>query len=283
MAAVVCATAAVTVCSTLSKMYVDSHCHLNFPELKGELPAIRARMAAAQVTHALVVCVTLEEFDEVRAVAGQDAHWACSVGVHPDYEGVREPAVDDLLRLAAEPKVVAIGETGLDYFRIKEDVPWQRERFAVHIRASRASGLPLIIHTRAAAADTIRIMRQEGAGPGEGGAGGVMHCFTETWEVAKAALDLGFYISFSGIVTFKNAADLREVARQVPLDRLLIETDYLAPAPHRGKINDPSFVPLVAAEIARVKGVPTETIAQHSTENFFNLFSKLESKSYASA
>jgi TatD DNase family protein len=266
-------------------MFVDSHCHLNFPELKGDLPAIRERMAAAQVTHALVVCVTLEEFDEVRAVAQLDAHWACSVGVHPDYEGVREPSADGLVRLTADPKVVAIGETGLDYFRIKEDAPWQRERFAVHIRASRASRLPLIIHTRAAASDTLRIMQEEGAGPGEGGAGGVMHCFTETWEVAKAALDLGFYISFSGIVTFKNAAELREVARQVPLERLLIETDspYLAPVPHRGKTNDPSFVPLVAAEIARIKGLDTKQVAQQSSENFFNLFNRLENKSHVSS
>jgi TatD DNase family protein len=263
-------------------MFVDSHCHLNFPELKGDLSGVRARMAAAQVSHALVVCVTLEEFDEVRAVAALDPNWSCSAGVHPDYEGVREPGVDDLVRLAADPKVVAIGETGLDYFRIKGDAPWQRERFAVHIRASRATGKPLIIHTRAAAADTLAIMREEGAGPGGGGAGGVMHCFTETWDVAKAALDLGFYISFSGIVTFKNAAELREVARQVPLDRLLIETDspYLAPVPHRGKVNDPSFVPLVAAEIARVKEITVEAVARQSTENFFNLFNKLGTESH---
>ncbi|MGL4574208.1 MAG: TatD family hydrolase [Burkholderiaceae bacterium] len=252
-------------------MFVDSHCHLNFPELKGDLPAIKARMAAARVTHALVVCVTLEEFADVRAVAGSEPSWSCSVGVHPDYEGVQEPSVDDLVHLADDAKVVAIGETGLDYFRIKEDAPWQRERFAVHIRASRATGKPLIIHTRAAAADTLRIMREEG------GEQGVMHCFTETWDVAEAALDLGFHISFSGIVTFKNAADLREVARQTPLDRLLIETDspYLAPAPHRGKTNDPSYVPLVAATIAQVKGVPVEIIAQHSSDNFFKLFKVL--------
>jgi TatD DNase family protein len=263
--------------------FVDSHCHLNFAELKSDLPGIRARMAAAQVTHALVVCVTLEEFEQVREVAGLDPRWTCSVGVHPDYEGVQEPSVDDLVRLADDPKVVAIGETGLDYFRITQDAPWQRERFAVHIRASRATGKPLIIHTRTAAADTIRIMQQEGAGTQQGGAGGVMHCFTETWDVARAALDLGFHISFSGIVTFKNAADLREVARQVPLDRLLIETDspYLAPAPHRGKTNDPSLVPLVAAKIAEVKGVPLETIAQCSSENFFNLFKVLRDQTHA--
>jgi TatD DNase family protein len=250
-------------------MYIDSHCHLNFPELKNDLPAIRQRMAAARVTHALVVCVTLEEFTDVHDVAAQDAHWSCSVGVHPDYEGVREPSVQELLQLAHDPKVVAIGETGLDYFRITQDAPWQRERFAVHIRASRACGKPLIVHTRAAADDTLRILKEEGAEQG------VMHCFTETWEVARAALDLGFYISFSGIVTFKNAAALREVARQVPLDRLLIETDspYLAPVPHRGQTNDPSFVPLVAAEIARIKGFATEDIAKHSTQNFFRLFS----------
>jgi TatD DNase family protein len=259
-------------------MYVDSHCHLSFPELSSDIDGVVERMAAAGVTAALNVCVTLEEFPRVLALAKRFPNIFCSVGVHPDYpaggaqEGapLQEPDVDALLQLAAEPKVVAIGETGLDYYRLKEPLDWQRERFRTHIRAARRCGKPLIVHTRAAAADTLRLMREEGAGD----AGGVMHCFTETWDVARAALDQGFYISFSGIVTFKSATELQEVAAKVPLDRLLIETDspYLAPVPYRGKPNEPGYVPHVAAKIASLRGVSREEIAHASRSNFFNLF-----------
>ncbi|MFN7887832.1 MAG: TatD family hydrolase, partial [Betaproteobacteria bacterium] len=202
-------------------MFVDSHCHLSFPDLAGDLDAVLARMAEQHVEAALNVCVTLEEFEAVHAVALRYPNVYASVGVHPDYQGVREPDVDTLVALAQRDKVVAIGETGLDYFRLAEPLEWQRERFRVHIRAARACRKPLIVHTRAAAADTLRILREEGAEA----VGGVMHCFTETQEFADAALALGFYISFSGIVTFRNAAALQEVAARVPLDRLLIETD----------------------------------------------------------
>jgi TatD DNase family protein len=254
-------------------MFIDSHCHLNFPEFKGRLPELRERMRAAQVNAALVVCVTLEEFDEVRQTAGFDPDWYCSVGVHPDYKDIAEPTVDDLVTRAADPKVIAIGETGLDYYREPDAASWQIPRLQTHVRAARACGKPLIVHTRSASADTIRVLKEEGADQCRG----VMHCFTETWEVARAALDLGFYISFSGIVTFKNAEDLREVARKVPLDRLLIETDspYLAPVPMRGKTNEPSFVPHVAAKIAELRSLPIESVAEITSKNFFNLFKHL--------
>ncbi len=256
-------------------MYIDSHCHLSFPELAERIDAIRADMQTAGVDRALCICTTLEEFDDVVALAERyDNFWA-SVGVHPDNEGVREPSVDDLLeRAAAHPRVVAIGETGLDYYRLGErsidDMAWQRERFRVHIRASLASGLPLVIHTRSASDDTLAVLRDEGAGR----ASGVFHCFTETAAVARAALDLGFHVSFSGILTFKNAGDLREVARFVPLDRCLIETDspYLAPVPYRGKTNNPSYVPFVARQIAELKGLPVEAVAAATSANFERLF-----------
>jgi TatD DNase family protein len=255
-------------------MYVDSHCHINFPEFKADLAGVRDRMHAAQVNAALVVCVTLEEFADVRATAAFDPHWYCSVGVHPDYKDTTEPTVEDLLMRAADPKVIAIGETGLDYFREPDSASWQIPRFETHIQAARQCNKPLIVHTRAASTDTIRILTEQGAAQ----CSGVMHCFTESWEVAQAALDLGFYISFSGIVTFKNASELREVARKMPLDRLLIETDspYLAPVPYRGRTNEPSFVPHVAAKIAEVRGVNVSIIAEKSTNNFFNLFNVLK-------
>jgi TatD DNase family protein len=255
-------------------MLVDSHCHLDFPDLAADLDGVMALMQKNQVTHALCVSVTLEDFPKVRAIAEKYPHVFASVGIHPDYEGVSEGAPEILARLADHPKVVAIGETGLDYFRLKGDLGWQRERFRNHIRAARLCGRPLIIHTREAAQDTIRIMREEGADK----AGGVMHCFTESWEVAQAAMDLGFYISFSGIVTFKNAKALKEVARKVPLERMLIETDspYLAPVPHRGKINQPGLVRHVAEEIARLRNMPFEQIAAETTKNFLNLFKILE-------
>lgn len=261
-------------------MFVDSHCHLSFPELREQLPQIRQAMEQAQVDRALCICTTLEEFETVHALALEHDNFWCSVGVHPDNEGVREPGVQDLLERAALERVVAIGETGLDYYRIGErtvaDMKWQRDRFAVHIRAARQTGLPLVIHTRSASADTLDILRSEGQGGALPDAGGVFHCFTETQDVARAALDLGFYISFSGILTFKSAADLREVARWVPMDRLLIETDspYLAPVPYRGKTNNPSYVPWVARQLAQLKQSDETQIGQVTSQNFERLFSR---------
>jgi TatD DNase family protein len=255
-------------------MFVDSHCHLTFPELLSDLPRIRAEMAAAQVDRALCICTTLEEFPQVHALALAHDNFWCTVGVHPDNEGVQEPGVDDLCERAALPRVVAIGETGLDYYRLNgrsvADMAWQRARFAVHIEAARRTGLPLVVHTRSASDDTVAMLREAGGGQVRG----VFHCFTETRAVARAALDLGFDISFSGILTFKNAEELREVAREVPLDRCLIETDspYLAPMPYRGKTNSPAYVPHVAARLAELKGLPLETVAAATTANFERLF-----------
>jgi TatD DNase family protein len=268
-------------------MFVDSHCHLSFPELAAELPQIRQAMAAAGVDRALCICTTLEEFEDVHALAMRyDNFWA-SAGVHPDNEGIAEPTVAKLLELSSRPRVVAIGETGLDYYQMDErkggrsvaDLEWQRDRFRVHIRAARQARKPLIIHTRASSADTVAILKEEGEDGSPGSAGGVFHCFTETAEVARAALDLGFHISFSGIITFKSAADLREVARFVPMDRLLIETDspYLAPVPYRGKTNNPSYVPFVAKQIAELRGVPVEAIAAATSTNFETLFPGVQS------
>lgn len=265
-------------------MYTDSHCHLNFPELMSQLDSIQQAMVAAQVTRAMVICTTMEKFDEVHNLAmANDNMWA-TVGVHPDNEGVREPNLQDLLDGAARPKVVAIGETGLDYYQMDErkggrtvaDMEWQRERFRTHIRAARQTGLPLVIHTRQASDDTIAILKEEGEVGEAGSAGGVFHCFTESQQVARAALDLGFYISFSGILTFKTAADLREVAKFVPDDRLLIETDspYLAPVPYRGKLNNPSYVPFVAKLLGELRGCSSEAIGELTTLNFLKLFAK---------
>jgi len=255
-------------------MYIDSHCHINFPELAARLPEVLDKMRENQVTHALCVSVDLPDFPQVLALAEKYPHVYASVGVHPDYEETPEPDVEELARLSRHPKIVAIGETGLDYYRLEGDLEWQRARFRTHIRASRATGKPLIIHTRAASEDTIRLMREEGAGIPAGGAGGVMHCFTESLQVAEAAMEMGFYISFSGIVTFKSAKELQAVARAVPLERMLIETDspYLAPVPHRGKMNEPGLVRHVAEFIAALKEVPPERVAQQTSDNFFNLF-----------
>ena len=251
-------------------MLVDSHCHLNFPELLANLPAIKESMKANEVGHALCISVTLPDFPQVLALAETNANFFASVGVHPDYENIEEPSVACLLALADHDKVVAIGETGLDYFRLTGDLEWQRTRFRTHIQAAIQCGKPLVIHTRNAAADTLRIMREENAQK----VGGVMHCFTESLEVALEAIELGFYISFSGIVTFKNAVAIKEVARQVPLSRMLIETDspYLAPIPYRGKTNQPSYVKHVAEEIAKLRGISFEEVATATTENFFQLF-----------
>jgi TatD DNase family protein len=265
-------------------MYTDSHCHLNFPELMSQLDSIQQAMVAAQVTRAMVICTTMEKFDEVHLLAMAHNNMWATVGVHPDNEGVREPSLQDLLDGAARPKVVAIGETGLDYYQMDErkggrsvaDMEWQRERFRTHIRAARQTGLPLVIHTREASHDTIAILKEESETGGAGSAGGVFHCFTESQQVARAALDLGFYISFSGILTFKTAADLREVAKFVPDDRLLIETDspYLAPVPYRGKLNNPSYVPFVAKLLGELRGCSSEAIGELTTLNFLKLFAK---------
>ncbi len=251
-------------------MLVDSHCHLNFPELQANLPAIKQAMQDNAVAYALCISVTLQDFPQVLALAEDNPHFFASVGVHPDYEDIAEPTVNELIGLANHRKIIAIGETGLDYFRLSGNLDWQRERFRTHIRAAIACGKPLIIHTRNAAEDTIRILQEENAQQ----VGGVMHCFTESLEVAKQAIALGFYISFSGIVTFKNALTIKEVAKQVPLNRILVETDspYLAPVPCRGKINQPSYVKYVAAEIAALRGITFEEVAAASTDNFFRLF-----------
>lgn len=255
-------------------MLTDSHCHLAFPGLYERLDAVLANMHARGVRRALNICTTLEEFDTVHAIALQHPEVWATVGVHPDNEGVREPTVEDLTSRATLPRVIGIGETGLDYFRLGErtlaDMEWQRERFRVHIRAALAADKPLIIHTRASADDTLDILSTEGRGRVRG----VMHCFTETWEVARRALDLGFYISIAGIVTFKNAQALRDVAVRIPADRLLIETDspYLAPVPHRGKTNEPAFVCDVAAYLAQLRGVSPDTLAQQTGDNFTRIF-----------
>ncbi|HRO58920.1 MAG TPA: TatD family hydrolase [Burkholderiaceae bacterium] len=259
-------------------MLVDSHCHLDFPELADRFDAILENMAANDVGRALCVCVTLPDFPRVLALAERDARLHASVGVHPDSIDTVEPDVDTLVGLAAHPKVVAIGETGLDYYREPaDDEPLRRrlreqqqQRFRVHIRAARATGKPLVVHTRAASADTIRILREEKADE----CGGVLHCFTEDWDTARAGLDLGLYVSFSGIVTFRNAEPLRQVAVKVPLDRLLVETDspYLAPVQYRGKTNEPAFVRHVAERMAELKALPLSELADRTTENYFNLF-----------
>ena len=251
-------------------MLVDSHCHINFPELQENIDAVLAKMQENQVSHALCVSVNLPDFPQVLAMAERYPQVYASVGVHPDYENEIEPSVESLSVLAQHPKVVAIGETGLDYYRLQGDLEWQRSRFRTHIRAAIACAKPLIIHTRAAAQDTLQIMQEERARE----ALGVMHCFTESWEVAEAAMAMGFYISFSGIVTFKNATTLKDVARRTPLDRMLIETDspYLAPVPYRGKTNEPGYVKHVAEEIAQLKGVAFAEVAAATTENFFKLF-----------
>lgn len=252
-------------------MFIDSHCHLDFPELEADRAGVLALMRDNAVTHALTISTTLKTFPAVLAVAvAHDNIW-CSAGVHPDEQvDDHEVSLEELRAMADHPKVIAIGETGLDYFRLAEPLEWQRERFRVHIRAARDTGKPLVIHTRNSHADTLRIMHEEDAAQ----VGGVMHCFTEVQDVADAAMAMNFYISFSGIVTFKNAKDLKEVAKNVPLERMLIETDspYLAPAPFRGKMNQPGYVKHVAEHIAELRGISLEEIAAATTANFFRLF-----------
>ncbi|QJR29557.1 TatD family hydrolase [Limnobacter profundi] len=251
-------------------MFTDSHCHLDFPGLVEQLPDILSRMQAAQVSRALCISVQLEDFPNVLALAENHEQLWATAGVHPDYEDITEPTVEKLLELADHPKVIGIGETGLDYFRLKGDLHWQRERFRVHLRAGNVCKKPVIVHTRAAGDDTLKILADENVQ----GCGGIIHCFTESLDFARKALDLGMYLSFSGIVSFKNAADLREVAKFAPMDRILIETDspYLAPVPHRGKTNEPSFVPHVAKVIAQEKGVGVEEIGIQTSVNFDRLF-----------
>jgi TatD DNase family protein len=262
-------------------MFVDSHCHLSFPELSANRAQVFEHMRQNQVNRALCVCTTLEEFEDVYQLTREHPGLWASVGVHPDNEGVQEPTVHDLVNRSARERVVAIGETGLDYYdmqgrkggRTLDDMQWQRERFRTHIRAAQQVRKPLIIHTRSASEDTLAILREEGEA-GSQRAGGVFHCFTETEQVARAALDLGYYISFSGIITFKSAQDLRDVVAFVPMDRLLIETDspYLAPVPYRGKTNSPAYVPHVAAQVAQIKSVPLEEVARVTSLNFEQLF-----------
>lgn len=255
-------------------MLVDSHCHLNFPELRDQLPEVKAAMQGARVTAALVIATTIEEFGAVRALAESEPAWHCTVGVHPDTENLTEPDEALLLQLARHPKVVGIGETGLDYYRLGQrtvaDMEWQRQRFRTHIRAAKRCQKPLVVHTRSASEDTLNILREEGAQA----CGGVFHCFTETEAVARAALELGFYISFSGILTFKNAQDLRAVASWVPMDRMLIETDspFLAPVPYRGRVNQPAYVAEVARQVAELRGLDAEQVGEQTTENFKRLF-----------
>lgn len=261
-------------CEIAKNMYVDSHCHLDFPELKQDLTSILSNMRQNRVEHALCVSVNMPDWQGIIEMVEQHPELSASVGVHPDYEDTPEASVEELIRLAQHPKVVAIGETGLDYYRLSEPLDWQRERFRTHIRAAVETKLPLIIHTRNASEDTIRLMQEESAER----CSGVMHCFTETKEVAQQALDLGFYISLSGIVTFKSAQQVQEVATYVPLERLLIETDspYLAPVPYRGKRNDPSKVIHVAEKIAELRGMTVAEVARASTENFYRLFHKVQ-------
>lgn len=265
-------------------MFVDSHCHLNDPRLKDQIYTIQQEMLKSQVLYAMLISTTLEEFPSVYELSLMHKNWWATVGVHPEYDNltnnthIQEPTIDDLISRASLPKVVGIGETGLDYYHFgeqnKKSLEWQRERFRTHIRAAQACRKPLIIHTRAASQDTISILKEMGEQGSGKAAGGVFHCFTETVEVARQALDLGFYISFSGILTFKNAQSIRDVATFIPLDKCLIETDspYLAPAPHRGKVNSPAYIPYIAVELARLKGLSLEEIGQITSNNYFSLF-----------
>lgn len=251
-------------------MLVDSHCHLDFPDLANRLPDVLQRMQDNQVDLAVCIGVNLEDFSKVIALAEQHEQLYATVGVHPEYTDVEEPDEERLLALASHSKVIALGETGLDYYWQKDKPEWQRDRFRTHIRAARRCGKPLVVHTRDSAEDTLRVLKEEGADA----VGGVMHCFTENWDIARLALDLGFYLSFSGIVTFKNATIVKEVAQKCPLDRLLVETDspYLAPVPYRGKPNEPAYVRYVAEEIAKLRSLTVDEVHQATTDNFFSLF-----------
>lgn len=261
-------------------MYIDSHCHIHFPDLAKRLPEVIGNMKKNQVSHALCVAVSLPDVPKVIALAERYPFIYAAVGVHPGRKETPEPDVDTLVRLANHPKVVAIGETGLDYYHVKGDRAWQHERFRVQIRAARACGKPLIIHAREAADDVITIMQEEGAGTDKGGPGGVMHCFSETLSIAKAAMAMGFYISFSGVVTYNNARELQRVVRSVPVERIMVETDapYLSPHPLRGKTNEPANVALIGDFVAKLKGIPPARFASVTSSNFFKLFNILEEK-----
>jgi TatD DNase family protein len=249
---------------------VDSHCHIDFPELAADIDAVLARMQANDVSHALCVNVNMEDFPRVLALAHGHDNLFATVGIHPDHRQGAEPGWEEIARLARAERILAIGETGLDYYRIEGDAEWQRARFRNHIRAAREVGKPLVIHCRRAAEDLLAIMREERAAE----VGGVMHCFTESWAVAEQAMEMNFLISFSGIVTFRNAAEVREVAVRVPWDRILVETDspYLAPVPMRGKTNEPAFVRHVAEGLAQVRSTDLAHVAQATTANFFRIF-----------
>lgn len=252
---------------------VDSHCHLNLLDLdayQGNLTQLIEETEKQGVVHFLCVCINLKDFPKVLEIAKAYSQVSASLGLHPNEEVEQEPNIDDLVNLATDKNVVAIGETGLDYYRSTGELEWQRQRFRQHIRAAKLLRKPLIIHTRQAREDTIQILKEERADE----VGGVMHCFTEDWHTAQQALDLNFYISFSGIVTFRNAVEIQEVAKRVPLDRMLIETDspYLAPAPYRGKPNQPAYVKLVAEQLAQLRGVNSVELAEQTTQNFFKLF-----------
>ena len=253
-------------------MYIDSHCHINFPELNEKIDEVLVNMENNKISHALCVSVTLDKINEILDLTRKYSNVYASVGVHPDYEDIQEPDIETLFNYSKNEKVIAIGETGLDYFRLKGDLSWQRDRFRTHIRAAIKSNLPLIIHTRNAQDDTINIMKEEGVNFTTG----VMHCFTESYEMAKKAIDLGFFISFSGIITFKNAESLRETVKKIPIENILIETDspYLAPVPNRGKLNEPANVRYVAEKIAELKNISIEQVAEITTNNFFSLFKK---------
>lgn len=254
-------------------LLVDSHCHLDRLDLKSFDGQLQGALDAARengIGHMLCVAINLEAYPDMLALVEQYSNIYASVGVHPNETDGKEPGIEELVQLASHPKVIAIGETGLDYFRSNGDLEWQRVRFRNHIRAAKQVDLPLIIHMRDAKEDTLKILAEEGAEQ----CGGVMHCFAEDWKTAQQALELGFYISLSGIVTFKSALALQEVARQVPLDRLLVETDspYLAPVPFRGKSNQPAYVRNVAEKIAELRGIELDEVASCTTENFFKLF-----------
>ena len=260
----------------MSYFFVDSHSHVDFADIRDRMSDVLENMKQHRVQAALCPGVRLEDFDQLYQTVSAHPEFYGAVAVHPGYDDVAEPTVDDLVQKASLDKIVAIGETGLDYHYHKGDMTWQKDRFRRHIQAAIATNKPLIIHCREAAADIIDILKEEKASK----VGGVMHCFSENADIARAALDLGFYISFSGIITFKNAKVMQAVAKTIPLERLLIETDapYLAPVPYRGKTNEPAFVVYVAETLARIFEVPVDTIAEYTTQNFYRLF-KIEKPS----
>ena len=254
-------------------MFVDSHCHLDRLDLApydNHFPNLITEIEKNQLDHMLCVCIDLESYPDMCNLVADYDSISVSVGVHPNEQKGLDPSVSELVDLAGSTKVVGIGETGLDFFRSEGDLSWQRQRFRNHIAAAKQTGKPLIVHSRNAKEDTLKILEEESAGE----ASGVLHCFTEDWDMATRLLDLNFYISFSGIVTFKNAGSIKEVAKKIPEDRFLIETDspYLAPVPYRGKPNYPQYVQYVAEHIAELRGTSVSKIADRSARNFYELF-----------